>query len=58
MTLSGFMARSWRRPFERTAIPPPDLHRDRTVGRAAVTDREIRETGSLVPTGTRNVIHP
>jgi len=32
--------------------------RDWTVGCVAVTDREIREIWSLVPTGTRIVIHP
>jgi murein L,D-transpeptidase YafK len=32
--------------------------RDWTVGCVAVTDREIREIWSLVPTGARIVIHP
>lgn len=32
--------------------------RDWTVGCVAVTDREIREIWSLVPTGARVVIHP
>ena len=32
--------------------------RDWTVGCVAVTDAEIREIWSLVPTGARIVIHP
>ncbi len=36
----------------------PHLLRDWTSGCVAVTDSEIREIWSMVPTGTRVVIHP
>lgn len=42
--------------WRKFGIPHP--HRDWTTGCIAVTDAEIRELWSLVPTGAKVVIHP
>jgi hypothetical protein len=66
-TLPGFMAGVWRRPLEPPPMAQPNglraffmrpPRKDGTVGCVALTDAEIREIGSLVPTGARIVIHP
>jgi murein L,D-transpeptidase YafK len=40
------------------AVPVDHPNRDWTTGCVAVTDKEMREIWSLVPTGARVVIHP
>jgi murein L,D-transpeptidase YafK len=45
-------------PKEPPEVPVDHPNRDWTTGCVAVTDAEMREIWSLVPTGARVVIHP
>lgn len=45
-------------PNEAPKVPVNHPNRDWTTGCVAVTDAEMREIWSLVPTGARVVIHP
>ncbi len=45
-------------PNEPPAVPVDHPNRDWTTGCVAVTDAEMREIWSLVPTGARVVVHP